>query len=193
MSPFSRPCVRETDSRDSANSNSVSEKPKRGVDRMSGGGKKCEVRVCGTPADLGWWSSETHGALTSCRQMGTRASLVPVPPHSSPANRRTSYASSLSLHSQTQRWVSPRSLKKRRCVFLMPQGHRRRLQRLLRPLLGHSLCASRWRRSSKWPRVSAQGGCSLLRPLRAPGAARLPRPRCLRRLCSPLAAGPGYF
>lgn len=125
---------------------------------------------CGNP------EIPSHGApsrLQMCRRPGTRVLLAPVPSHSSPASKRTSYASSLSLHSDAALGFL-RSLKKRRFAFLMPQGHRRRLQRLLRPLLGHSLRTSRRRRSSKWPRVSAQGGCRLLRPRRAPGGARLP-------------------
>lgn len=152
--PLSRPCVPRTRITDHATSTGV------GVRETEGRGQEAELR--GRCVGGGWKPRPCAGGalrrtvlspgrwrrrcghpeiprhrVPSPLQMrsrpGTRGSPGTEPPHSWPG-WRDPYASSYprALSGQSQGWASPRASP-------MPQGHRRRLGKLLRPLSGHFL------------------------------------------------------
>lgn len=141
-----------------------SEKPKRGVDRLSCEERKREVRGCGKPADLRWRSSEAHGAppatgrrrrcghrtcrATRCRHDCRGAAgqgHEPHQPRGLPTPRSPAGGDLIAarypraLSGLTKRWASPGSPEKTTACVPGAQGPRRGLGRPLRPLLGHSL------------------------------------------------------
>lgn len=90
------------------------------------------------------------------------------------------------LSGQSQGWASPRA-------SLMPQGHRRRLGKLLRPLAGHFL-------RPRGDALALVSGPECRRRVgvghpahSAQPAPRAPRSRAPCAASAPLAAGPRYF